>query len=64
MRYQFNNRYKSFDQFIVENKKKSLALEITLQPKKETLKDNEIDNICEKIIQAVEKATNGKLRSA
>ncbi len=55
---------KVFDQFILENSKKSLALEITLQPKKETLKDNEIDNICEKIIQAVEKATNGKLRSA
>ena len=41
-----------------------LVKEITLQPKKETLKDNEIDSICEKIIQAVEKATNGKLRSA
>ena len=57
-------KIKVFDQFILENSKKSLALEITLQPKKETLKDNEIDNICEKIIQAVEKATNGKLRSA
>ena len=54
---------KLFDQFILENSKKSLAVEITIQPKKETLKDNEIDSICEKIIQAIEKATNGKLRS-
>ena len=54
---------KLFDQFILENSKKSLAVEITIQPKKETLKDNEIDSICEKIIQVIEKATNGKLRS-
>ena len=31
--------------------------------KKETLKDNEIDSICEKIIKAIGKATSGKLRS-
>ena len=54
---------KLFDQFILENSKKSLALEITIQPKKETLKDSEIESICEKVIQAVEKATSGKLRS-
>ena len=54
---------KLFDQFILENSKKSLALEITIQPKKETLKDSEIESICERVIQAVEKATSGKLRS-
>ena len=54
---------KLFDQFILENSKKSLAVEVTIQPKKETLKDNEIDSICEKIIKAIEKATSGKLRS-
>ena len=54
---------KLFDQFILENSKKSLAVEVTIQPKKETLKDNEIDSICEEIIKAIEKATSGKLRS-
>ena len=54
---------KLFDQFILENSKKSLAVEVTIQPKKETLKDNEIDSICEKIIKAIEEATSGKLRS-
>ena len=54
---------KLFDQFILENSKKSLAIEITIQPKTETLKDSEIEAICEKVIQAVERATSGKLRS-
>ena len=42
--------------------RKSLAIEVTLQPVEATLTDAEIEVISDKIIAAVEKATGGKLR--
>ncbi len=41
---------------------KSLAIEVTLSPMEATLTDAEIEAVADKIIQAVEKATGGKLR--
>lgn len=54
---------KLFDQFILDDEKKSLAVEITIQPKIDTLTDKEIDRISNKVINSVEKATKGNLRS-
>ena len=42
--------------------KKSLAIEVTLQPRDKTLTDKEIDAVSAAIIGAVEKATGGELR--
>jgi len=42
--------------------KKSLALEVTLQPKRATLTDAEIDAVVAKVVAAVEKASGGGLR--
>jgi phenylalanyl-tRNA synthetase beta chain len=42
--------------------KKSLAIEVTLQPVEKTLTDEEIDTVSKAIIAAVEKATGGTLR--
>ncbi len=43
--------------------KKSLAIEVTLQPRDETLTEAAIERIAKKIVAAVEKATGGTLRS-
>ncbi len=43
--------------------KKSLAIAVRLQPKDRTLTDAEIDDIAEKIVAAVTKATGGALRA-
>ena len=43
--------------------KKSLALEVTLQPTAKTLTDQEIEGVAAKIIAAVGKATGGQIRS-
>ncbi len=43
--------------------KNTLAVEITIQPKIDTLTDKEIDRISDKVINSVEKATKGNLRS-
>lgn len=43
--------------------KKSLAIEVTLQPTDKTLTDEDIDTVSKAIIAAVEKATGGMLRS-
>ena len=43
--------------------KKSLAIEVTLQPRDKTLTDAEIDAVAEKVVAAVVKATGGELRS-
>jgi phenylalanyl-tRNA synthetase beta chain len=43
--------------------RKSLAIEVTLQPIEATLTDEEIEAVSSKIIAAVEKATSGTLRS-
>ncbi|MGF7158941.1 phenylalanyl-tRNA synthetase beta chain [Rhodoligotrophos appendicifer] len=42
--------------------KKSIAVEVTLQPKAKTLTEEEIEAVAAKIIAAVEKATGGQLR--
>jgi phenylalanyl-tRNA synthetase beta chain len=42
--------------------KKSLAIEVTLQPRDRTLTDEEIEKISGSIVAAVEKATGGSLR--
>src|SRR5262245_32279671 len=43
--------------------KKSLALEVTLQPTEKTLTDEEIDAVATKVIAAVGKATGGTIRT-
>lgn len=43
--------------------KKSLAIEVTLQPVEKTLMDEEIEAVSKAIVAAVEKATGGTLRS-
>jgi len=56
---------KVFDVFegasLGENKK-SIAIEVTLQPKDKTLTDEDIATVSEKIVSTVEKATGGALR--
>jgi phenylalanyl-tRNA synthetase beta chain len=42
--------------------KKSLALEVTLQPREKTLTDQEIEAVAAKVIAAVGKATGGAIR--
>ncbi|MBS29349.1 MAG: phenylalanine--tRNA ligase subunit beta [Alphaproteobacteria bacterium] len=46
----------------IEDGKKSLAIQVTLQPVEATLTDEEIDAVAKKIVAAVEKATGGTLR--
>lgn len=47
----------------IDPDQKSIAIEVTLQPRGETLKDQDIDAISQKIIAAVAKTTGGVLRS-
>jgi phenylalanyl-tRNA synthetase beta chain len=42
--------------------KKSIAIEVTLQPNEKTLTDEEIDAVSKRIVEAVGKATGGVLR--
>jgi phenylalanyl-tRNA synthetase beta chain len=42
--------------------RKSLAIEVTLQPREKTLTDAEIEAVAERIVAAVKKATGGALR--
>ncbi|MEG9884353.1 MAG: phenylalanine--tRNA ligase subunit beta [Hyphomicrobiales bacterium] len=42
--------------------KKSLAIEVTLQPRERTLREEDIEAVSRRIIAKVEKATGGKLR--
>ena len=54
-----------FDLFEAESLgagKKSLALEVTLQPREKTLTDPEIEAIAARIVMAVGKATGGEIR--
>ena len=41
---------------------KSLAVEVTIQPREKTLTDDEIEKISAKIVAEAEKATGGALR--
>lgn len=47
----------------MESGKKSLAIEVTLQPRERTMTDEEIDAVSAKIVGAVEKAAGGVLRA-
>lgn len=47
----------------IEDGKKSLAFSITLQSTKATLTEEEIEAVCKKVVEAVEKATGGSLRA-
>ena len=47
---------------LAEQGKKSLAIEVTLQPMSETLTDKDIEAVSEKIVAAVQKATGGEIR--
>ncbi len=47
----------------IEEGKKSLAFEVTLQPRDKTLTDEEIDVVAQKVIAQVTKATGGALRA-
>jgi phenylalanyl-tRNA synthetase beta chain len=42
--------------------KKSLALEVTLQPRGKTLTDPEIEAVAQRIVAEVAKATGGQIR--
>jgi phenylalanyl-tRNA synthetase beta chain len=48
---------------LAEAGKKSLAIEVTLQPASETLTDKDIEAVAEKIVAAVKKATGGEIRA-
>jgi len=43
--------------------KKSLAIEVTLQPREKTLTDQDIESVAAKIVMAVKKATGGEIRA-
>lgn len=47
---------------LAKDGKKSIAIEVTLQPVQETLTDEEIDAVGKSIISAVEKSTGGMIR--
>ena len=46
----------------IEPGQKSIAVEVTLQPRGENLKDQDIEAISQKIVAAVAKSTGGVLR--
>ena len=48
---------------LAQDGKKSLAIEVTLQPVEATLTDKDIEAVCQKIISDVMKATGGEVRS-
>ena len=43
--------------------KKSLALEVTLQPTEKTLTDEEIEAVAARVVAEVKKLTGGEIRS-
>ncbi|MEO1205266.1 MAG: phenylalanine--tRNA ligase subunit beta [Pseudomonadota bacterium] len=47
---------------LAEQGRKSLAVEVTLQPMDETLTDKDIEAVSDKVIAAVKKATGGEIR--
>ena len=51
-----------FEGKAVGDDKKSVAIEVTLQPTSKTLTDAEIDKVSDKVIAAVTKATGGSIR--
>lgn len=57
------NVFDLFEGNVLGEGRKSIALEVTLQPRGKTLTDQEIDAVAAKIIAQVEKATGGKIRN-
>ncbi len=56
---------RTFDVFAggsLEEGMKSIAIEVTLQPREKTLTDQEIEAVSAKIVAQVEKASGGSLR--
>jgi phenylalanyl-tRNA synthetase beta chain len=51
-----------FDVFALPDGKKSLGVEVTIQPHERTLTDAEIEAVCAKVVAAVSKATGAGLR--
>ena len=51
-----------FDEFRMEDGRKSLAISVRLQPTEKTLTDEDIEAVGAKIVAKVEKATGGSLR--
>ena len=47
---------------LADEGKKSLGLEVTLQPREKTLSDAEIDGVAARIVASVKKATGGEIR--
>jgi phenylalanyl-tRNA synthetase beta chain len=43
--------------------KKSLAIEVTLQPREKTLTDQDIEAVSSRIVAEVKKATGGEIRA-
>ncbi len=56
------NLFDSFEGEALGTGKKSIAIEVTLLPREETLTDKQIDEVASKIIAAVTKATGGEIR--
>jgi phenylalanyl-tRNA synthetase beta chain len=56
------NVFDSFEGDSLGAGKKSLAIEVTMQPRRETLTDKEIEAVADKVIAAVKKATGGEIR--
>jgi len=56
------NIFDVFEGGHVETGKKSIGLEVTLQPRNKTLTDEEIEMVSAAIVAAVQKATGGQLR--
>jgi len=57
------NLFDLFEGASLGKNKKSLAIEVTLQPKAKTLTDEEIEAVADKVIASVKKATGGEIRS-
>ena len=57
------NLFDMFEGASLGENKKSLAIEVTLQPKTKTLTDEEIEAVADKVIASVKKATGGEIRS-
>ncbi len=51
-----------FDEYVMDDGKKSLAFTVRLQPKDATLTDKDLDAVSAKIVDKVSKATGGSLR--
>ena len=52
-----------FEGDALEVGQKSLAISVRLQPTEQTLTEAEIEDVSDKIMAAVEKATGGRLRT-